>query len=190
MKVTLRQFNHGLSVVVIILCLYVIAGPYLPMFTQKFRPTPELVQSEEKNEKPQKPPAHNTLVIPRLKLQEQIHENGVPAWGLAKGVWRDFRGSSPDLGKNTILSGHRFTYAGKSVFYNLDKVKKGDRIVVWWNRKRIEYKVVEIREVAPTDKEVTKQGDDAVLTIYTCTPLITAQNRLIVRAEPVEEETP
>jgi sortase A len=182
MKITLRRFNNGLSVLVMALCLYVIVAPLLPQATYTLAPKPPLVAAEEKGEKPTIPD-NNTLVIPRIKLEQQIHENAVADWGLAKGVWRDPTTSSPDLSSNTVFSGHRFTYAGKSVFYHLDKVKSGDKIIVYWNKVRYEYTVKTIKEVPPTETEILKPTEKAALTLYTCTPLVTAENRLVIIAE-------
>jgi sortase A len=136
---------------------------------------------------PEAIPAENTVVIPRLQLQQTIHENKNPQWGLAKGVWHDPHSSAPDQGKNTVLTGHRFTYAGAAVFYHLDKVQPDDPIVVYWNKKKYTYKVHSIKVAPPTDSSVVAQTDDHTLTIYTCTPLITAKNRLIIIAKPLEE---
>lgn len=180
--VSLRRFNNALSVVVIGLCLYVVLAPLWPQAQFAFQDKPSLVAAEEKGETAPVP-EKNTLVIPRLKLQQEIHENAVAEWGLGQGVWRDPHTSNPNLGGNTVLSGHRFTYGGPAVFYHLDKVKSGDKIVVYWDKARHEYTVTEIREVPPTATEILKQSEDKKLTIYTCTPLITAKNRLVIVAE-------
>lgn len=186
MKVSLRQFNNGLSVVVVALCLYVIVSPLLPQVTYRLAPTPSLVKAEEQPDSSEIPKT-NTLVIPRIKLQQEIHENAVADWGLAKGVWRDPNTSSPDKESNTVLSGHRFTYAGKSVFYHLDKVRIDDKIIVYWNQQRHEYVVREIKEVPPSEISVLDASDESRLTLYTCTPLVTAENRLVVVADKIEE---
>jgi sortase A len=183
MHITLKRFNDGLSIVIIVLCLYVLLAPLWPRAALRLQDTPPLVQAEDKGQKPENIPDKNTLVIPRLKMQQTIYENAYPLAGLDKGVWRDPTGSSPEKGKNTILSGHRFTYAGKSVFYHLDKLREGDKIVVYWGHERYEYQVTNIRVVPPWDKDALKQKDPSHLTLYTCTPLFTASNRLIVKAE-------
>lgn len=169
------------------LCLYVIVAPFLPQATYTLASKPPLVVAEEKGKQPTIP-EKNTLVIPRIKLQQEIHENQVPDWGLAKGVWRDPTTSSPDQASNTVLSGHRFTYAGKSVFYHLDKVKADDEIIVYWNKVRYAYKVTSIQEVSPETREVLDPSEEAQLTLYTCTPLVTAANRLVIVATLLEEE--
>lgn len=185
MKISLRQFNNGLSVVVIALSLYVILAPLWPQAAYQVRPAPALVQAETKNQPPENIPAENTLVIPGMKLQQPIHEGG--KWMLNKGVWHQSGTGAPDTGGNMVLSGHRFTYGGPAVFYHLDKVSVGDKIIIYWQKQRFEYEVKAIKEVPPTAVEVIAPTEEPRLTIYTCTPLVTAKNRLVIQAEPIGE---
>jgi sortase A len=80
------------------------------------------------------------------------------------------------------LVGHRFTYAGAAVFYNLDKVKSGDQIIVYWHGKAYEYKVFNISQVSPNKASVEAPTNESILTLYTCTPLLTAKDRLVIQA--------
>lgn len=104
---------------------------------------------------------------------------------LNKGIWHTPQTGNPVSGSNMVLSGHRFTYNGPAVLYHLDKVQKGDLIVIYWEGKRYQYEVANIREVPPTAGEVLSQTEEEVLTIYTCTPLLTAKNRLVIQAKPM-----
>jgi LPXTG-site transpeptidase (sortase) family protein len=183
-KLSLRQFNNGLSLVVIVLCLYVILAPLWPQVTYRVQSSPPLVEAVEKGDNKEAIPGQNTLVIPRMKLQQTIHEGG--QWLLNKGVWHQTGTGAPDAGGNMVLSGHRFTYGGPAVFYHLDRVKTGDKIVVYWQKQKHEYQVRDVREVPPTASEVVAATEDPLLTIYTCTPLVTAKNRLVIQAIPLE----
>lgn len=184
-RLSLRQFNDMLSVVVIVLCLYVLLAPLWPQAAYKLQKDPPLVEAQKNGR--EVIPKENTLVIPKLKLQQRIHESAVPDWGLAKGVWRDPKTSSPDLGKNTVFTGHRFTYGGPAVFYHLNRLKEGDDITVYWNQKKYSYKVAKVSEVPPWEGRVDNPTKTDQLTIYTCTPLITAKNRLVILAKPMED---
>lgn len=184
MKISLRQFNNLLSVVVVALCLYVILAPLWPKVKYQTQPVPPLVQAIDKGEQEVIPDA-NTLVIPGMKLQQEIHEGG--EWVLNKGVWHQSDTGSPSAGGNMVLSGHRFTYGGPAVFYHLDKVKVGDKIAIFWEKKKYEYEVKEVKEVAPTTTEILAHTEKDQLTIYTCTPLLTAKNRLVIVAELMGE---
>lgn len=181
----LRRLNNLLSVVIVVLALYIIAWPFLPSLTWWVRHDAPLVSAKPHVNMPTEPPAQNTLLIPSLGMEETIYD-GPNAATLNKGVWHMPVGSSPDKGGNTVLSGHRFTYSGKAVFYYLDKVKQGDPVYVYWNGKQHDYKVAHIREVSPNDTSIEAPTDTAMLTIYTCTPLWSAKNRLVIQTEPVE----
>lgn len=125
------------------------------------------------------------LFIPSLELEEPIFGGGKAS--LSKGVWRVFRTSTPDKGGNTVLVGHRFTYKNPAgVFYHLDKVQKNDPITVHWQGKIYEYRVTDIKVVPATEVSVEDNTNDPRLTIYTCTPLWSVANRLVVIAKPVE----
>jgi sortase A len=85
--------------------------------------------------------------------------------------------------------GHRFTYAGPAVFYFLDKIQLKDKIYVDWQQKRYIYEVQNIKEVPPTALSVHAATNKPVLTLYTCTPLLTAKNRLVITSKLLEIKT-
>jgi sortase A len=158
----------------------------LPKVTFPLRGAPPLVAAEAKGG--ETIPKGNTLVIPSMKLQQVVWESptGYPA--LNKGVWHHPQSAVPGRGKNVVLIGHRFTYGGPAVFYHLDRVKKGDRIVLYWQEKKYQYQVERLLVVPPTATEIEKaEVGEERLTIYTCTPLVTARNRLVIQARPAEE---
>lgn len=177
---TLRHLNNCLSAVVVALCLYVILAPFWPKLALQVQKDPPLVVQEKSPSANPVIPKQNTLVIPKLKLQQEIFEGG--EWMLNKGVWHTPDTGSP-LSGNMVLSGHRFTYGGPAVFYHLDKLKEGDPIIVYWQGNKYQYSVTSSFVVKPTEREVLAPSDKPVLTIYTCTPLWSAKDRLIIRAE-------
>lgn len=132
-------------------------------------------------------PETNTLYVPRLDLEEEIHE-GQSAATVNKGVWRIPGTSTPGEQNNTVLAGHRFTYRGSSVFYHLDKLQLDDEVTVAWNGEYKNYKITEIKEVEATEVSIQDPTETERLTIFTCTPLLTAANRLVVIAEPIKED--
>ncbi len=142
----------------------------------------------ENPSQPEVIPTENTLVIPRINMQQVIR--GGNRWqGLKRGVWQNSTAATPDEGLNTVLLGHRFTYDGPAVFYHLDKVRLGDQIIVYWDQKKYQYAVDKIIEVPPSAVEIEqKDVGREMLTIYTCTPLITAKNRLVIQAIPINGE--
>lgn len=191
-KISLRSFNNMLSVFVALLALYIVAVPYLPQASWWLRhdsPVRKLIPEKRGvAAAPATAPITDgdKLFIPRMELEERIYGGGEE--NLDKGVWHVDGTSTPDGGGNTVLVGHRFTYRDPTggVFYHLDKVAVGDAVVVHWQGKAYEYKVAEVK-VVPAD-EVSVEADTARprLTIYTCTPLWSVANRLVVIANPLE----
>lgn len=122
------------------------------------------------------------LVIPKIAIDTQVFEGPTIATA-NKGIWHRPKTSSPDKNSNTVLVGHRFTYTQpKGIFYNLDKLAIGDEMALFWNGKAYKYKVSDVKVVPPDDVHVEDPSDDAKLTLYTCTPLWSAKNRLVITA--------
>jgi sortase A len=114
-------------------------------------------------------------------------------WALANGVAHTPQTSLPwsdTPQRNVYLSGHRMGFRGtwsRMVFYNLDELREGDKIVLKDRSGRAyRYEVSEIFLAEPTDLWVMGQvrGRDMV-TLQTCTPIPTFEKRLIVRADRV-----
>jgi sortase A len=114
-------------------------------------------------------------------------------WALANGVAHVPETSlpwSPTPQRNVYLAGHRMGYRGtwsRMIFYNLDKLREGDKVVLRDRQgRRYEYRVSETFLADPADAWVMGQvrGRD-MLTLQTCTPYPTFQKRLIVRADRV-----
>ncbi len=92
--------------------------------------------------------------------------------------------------KNVYLAGHRLGWPGtgsRLVFYNLDKLRRGDPIMLRDSLgKSYEYRVSEVFVVRPdADWAVDPVRGRDMLTLQTCT-LPDLRNRIIVRAARVE----
>lgn len=107
---------------------------------------------------------------------------------LNQGAWRMPQTSTPNLGSNTVLTGHRFKYRppSKETLYLLDKISTGDQIIVNWEGLEYNYRVIGTKIVEPTAIEVLNPTPTSQLTLITCTPLFTTKQRLIVIAELVQ----
>jgi sortase A len=114
-------------------------------------------------------------------------------WALANGIGHDPETSLPwseTPQRNVFLAGHRMGFRGtwsRMIFYNLDELALGDRVVLKDRAGRsYEYEVSEVFLADPTDVWVMGQvtGRDMV-TLQTCTPIPTFEKRLIVRADRV-----
>lgn len=128
----------------------------------------------------------NRIVIESIGLDAPVVE-GHTDEALNRGAWHRPNTSTPEKGGNTVITGHRFRYLPPNnlTFYHLDKVEDDDEIVVYWNGKEYDYVVTDIFVVDPDSIEIEVNTASPRLTLYTCTPLWTANKRLVVVAEPV-----
>jgi LPXTG-site transpeptidase (sortase) family protein len=186
----LKQINNLLFAVIVLVNLYTILTPLIP--TVDFwlqqrsgeRKTTLLDKISARQQQPI-PDIPNVIVVPTMLLDQPILEGSKNDMyqNLDKGIWRWPTSSTPDKGGNTVLLGHRFTYANpKSVLYHLDKVETGDDIALVWENKQYLYKVIEVKIVSPSDVSILEQNQQPTLTIYTCAPLWKPVNRLVIVA--------
>jgi len=185
-NLNLRKINSGLSVVAVTFGLYLILFPFVPAIRYWLN-GPEIkdnsvVQVTDNKSNSSKPISKNSLLeIPRLNMSETIN-TGTSVSELKKGAWLLPNTSTPDKKSNTVIVGHRFTYDGPGVFYFLDKIQVNDRLTVSWQGKEYTYKVASIRVVPPSEISVQDPTDKPQLTLYTCTPIYTATERLVITA--------
>lgn len=152
-------------------------------------------------------PPENRLVIPALGLNVPIVNPPITSllaedWaqmekdiqaGLQNGVVHYPGTAVPDnhLG-NVFLTGHSSYYAWspgkfKTVFARLHQLKVGDEYWIYFTGDKHRYRVVEKKEVSPSDISVLDQPTDRRLsTLMTCTPVGTTLRRLAVVAEEVD----
>ena len=190
---SLRQLNNLLSVVIVILALYIFFLPALPQVGWWFRHSAPLVShpvhtSLAKHTSSNPVPSGNRLIVPAMDLNAPIFE-GPSAHVLSRGGgWLRPNGSTPDKGSNTVIAGHRLTYTNpRGVFYFLDKVEVGDPIEVDWHGVAYIYKTTQVEVVPPQDTTVEAPTASAQLTLYTCTPFWSFNQRLVVIAQKVSQ---
>ena len=70
--------------------------------------------------------------------------------------------------------------------FNLDKVTLGEKITIQWQGKNYTYEVHNIFTASPKDGYVEDNSEQAMLTLYSCTPLYTSESRLVVQAKLIE----
>jgi sortase A len=197
MKITLRRFNNGLSLIVIVLGLYIAVTPFIPQIQYWLRDdSPEVVApyagvlaSSEGSEASAPPPQDNRIVIPSIGINEPILE-GSGIWTISDGgTWRRPNTANPTDESNTVIVGHRFYGSEVSTFYHLDKVEIGQRLALYWDQQEIVYEVTDKKIVDPTQVEIEAPTPEKQLTIYTCDPVWTAVNRLVIVAKPIDIST-
>lgn len=146
------------------------------------------------------------LVIPSIQLDTPVRPVGpvtVVRGGEKMVIWdtlhdiASFHETSayPGTGGNVVINGHRDIYG--SVFLHLDKVRRGDQILVYVGELTYIYEVVDILKlpyVNASPAQMAEQlrligpADEERLTILTCTPVGKATHRLYVLAEPPSSE--
>ncbi|MDD5109925.1 MAG: sortase [Patescibacteria group bacterium] len=129
----------------------------------------------------------NRLVIPKINVSMPITEGLNGAVALRQGAWRLPGTSTPDVGSNTVIGGHRWLYRPPSsrTFYLLDQVEVGDSVTVTWNNETYDYRVKEVKIVLPSQVEILNPTVTPTLTLFTCTPLFSSAHRLVVVAEQI-----
>ena len=135
----------------------------------------------------------NRLYIPKIDVNlpyatgsETVMEKG--AW------WRQPDNGNPADGGNFVLSAHRFIMGltpqqtlRKSPFYNINKLKTGDELVVDYDGKRYTYEISKIFSVTPDAIEIENRTNEPQLTLYSCTLGGSADGREVIVAKPISQ---
>jgi LPXTG-site transpeptidase (sortase) family protein len=191
----LRTFNNILSIFVLLLGIYIAVMPLLPVLQLWWKQKngvhvpysgtlSDISSNAIKDNKPK--PKDNRLVIPGIDVDTEIKEGPNMDVAANEGVWRRPNGSSDPLKSNMVLAGHRFAYTHPyGAFYHLDKVKVGDALALYWNGQEYIYKVSSSKVVEPTATYIENPTSAPTLTLYTCTPIWSAKQRLVITAEPM-----
>lgn len=183
---SLRQINALLLLLIILINGYIIIAPLVPRINYEVKQRiTKPVDIYTQNPTATIDRSKNHLIIPALQLDEPILDSTDPGI-VHQGIWRRPNTSTPEKGSNTVLVGHRFTYDGAAVFYNLDKLATGNDVFVVYDQKIYRFRIEKFAIVPPTAVDVEEPTTDTVLTLYTCTPLLTAKDRLVYRANLME----
>lgn len=178
-----RKFNWVLLAAIILVNAYVIVTPFLPQVTfQVHKAFSEPVKVDTPEARVAIDRSTDRLIVPGINLEQKIWFGRDPNL-VHKGVWHIPKSSTPDRGSNTVLAGHRWTYRDDAVFYHLDKVSTGDPLVMVYDGKLYTFRVFEKKIVEPTDVYIEDPSEETRLTLYTCHPLWSNKQRLVVVAE-------
>lgn len=120
------------------------------------------------------------ISIPALGVGKTVVD-GTDTAALRKGPGLIESTDLPGLGGTTAIAGHRTTYGAP--FHSVDKLKKGNRILIGTPYGRFEYRVSNKRIVKPTDVWVLERIGRERLVLSACHPLYSAAERIIVFAE-------
>lgn len=133
-------------------------------------------------------PEENRLLIPKIGVNAEIVEGKSLGIINKAGVWHEIPSTNPTTAGNMVIAGHRFKFLppNQSTLYSMDKVDVGDEIIIFWEQEKYTYQVYETEVVEPTAVQIRDDHGFKELTIYTCTPLWTTKQRLVVKAKPVD----
>lgn len=132
----------------------------------------------------------NRIIIPKIGVNIPYGSDGVKALD-AGAWWRYPERGDPEKGGNFIIAAHRFSIQPtigqtivKSPFYNIDKLGKGDQILIDYNGKRYLYTASDFKNVKPDQVEIEAPSDTAKLTLYSCDLGGSAEGRVVIVATP------
>ncbi len=139
------------------------------------------------------------LIIPKINVDVPVVWDARPDQdsqmaAMAKGVaWFGIPGANSKPGQvgNTVLSGHSssdWLDSGdyKFIFARLEQMNKDDIIYINYQSTRYTYKITKKEVVKPNDVQaLVYDTDKPMLTLITCVPIGTANNRLLVTAEQI-----
>jgi sortase A len=123
------------------------------------------------------------LEVPRLDL-DVVVVNGTDAADLRRGPGRHLESSMPGEGELVYIACHRTTYG--AAFSHIDRLRRGDRIVVELPYATIVYRVTDDRIVSQYELSVLQSRGREELILQACHPRFFASQRYLVYARPVE----
>jgi len=116
--------------------------------------------------------------IPSIGVNRTVVE-GVPLSQLKRGPGHYPETPLPGQRGNVAIAGHRTTYG--QPFHNIDKVSKGDQIVLdTLYQGSFVYEVTDISIVKPNQVEILEDKGDNRVTLIACHPKYSAAERIIV----------
>jgi len=128
----------------------------------------------------------NRIIIKKIGVNAPIIESANEQYGLNHGAWHYPSSGTPGKSGNMVITGHRFKYLPPNnlTFYLLDKLETGDAIAIVWNGKPFKYRVSGTKIVSANETSILAPTDDQTLTVFTCDPIYSTENRLVIIAKP------
>uniref|UniRef100_UPI003FED40AA class C sortase n=1 Tax=Candidatus Fimivicinus sp. TaxID=3056640 RepID=UPI003FED40AA len=130
------------------------------------------------------------LSIPELGIQLPVYL-GASRENLRKGAVHLSQTSLPIGGINTnaVIAAHR-GMASQEMFRHIERLEQGDLVLLSNFREELRYQVTEIEIIAPDEiQKVLIQSGRDLLTLVTCHPYPTTQQRYVVYCERVSDDS-
>lgn len=99
---------------------------------------------------------------------------------LKKGVGQHIGSANPGANGNLILSAHNDIYG--EIFRPLDRIKPGDKVIIYTSQRQVTYVVTNTEIVSPTAVDVLAGTGNPTLTLISCYPYMVDNQRIVVRA--------
>lgn len=119
--------------------------------------------------------------IPGIGVDAAV-QGGIEDAQLARGPGHYVQTPRPGEAGNAAIAGHRTVRGRPSFFHDIDKLKAGDTILVQYPGQTYTFTVERVFITDPYDLSVLDPTPYPSLTLTTCDPPGTDENRLIVRA--------
>ena len=131
----------------------------------------------------------NRIIIPKIGVNAPVVESKSAEYGLHLGAWHIPDTSTPNKGGNTVITGHRFKYLPPHnlTFYLFHKLEAGDIFSVIWNEQDYYYRIKEVKIVDKTEVSILDPTEEPTVTLFTCHPIYSTEQRLVVVGELIEE---
>ena len=150
-------------------------------------PEPEETRAEEPEKSEENPiekylqgkEISGVIEIPKLGVSAAILE-GTDDTALKYTVGHYPGTANPGEKGNYVLLGHR-NYVYGHYFRRIDELNPGDEVVIKKDLETYTYTITESFVVSPEEVWVLEDTEETMLTMITCTPVITYTDRLIVR---------
>lgn len=126
--------------------------------------------------------AMGRIVVPELDLDAVIVE-GTDTGTLQKGPGHYPETGLPGQGRMVGVAGHRTTYLAP--FRHIDRLQRGDRVVIKMPYGDFTYEVERTRIVEPTDVGIVRDTGEERIVLTACHPLYSAAQRYAVFARLV-----
>ena len=98
---------------------------------------------------------------------------------LKKGVAQHIGSANPGQDGNLVLTAHNDVFG--EIFRYLDKLARGDQVIVYTNQRSYTYTITASQIVEPTQVEVMAPTENATITLISCYPYLVDNQRIIVK---------
>ncbi|NMC12701.1 MAG: sortase [Chloroflexi bacterium] len=120
------------------------------------------------------------IQIPSIRVDAPVVQGD--GWEqLKKGVGQHAGTPNPGQKGNVVLAAHNDIFG--EIFRDLDKLKKGDQVIVFTNQRSYTYVVSRVEIVEPTSVEAMAQTSQPLLTLVSCYPYMVDDQRIVVVAQ-------